>query len=162
MKLQTDPILPNDAAGLAFAVKALMRRAATVVNGLVDGLSNVDNTADIDKPVSTAQQAAINAAASVGISQTWQNLTASRAAGVTYTNSTGRPITVAVTAISSVAGATNLDPFIDGVQQPGQAVAASAAAYRVKDTFVVPVGSTYRADITGSSSPTLWSWFELR
>jgi hypothetical protein len=46
MKLQTEPILPNDPQGLAAAVKNLFRRTATSVNALIEGrLSAVDSFA---------------------------------------------------------------------------------------------------------------------
>jgi hypothetical protein len=37
MKLQTDPILPADQAGLVFALRNLLRRTAAAVNGLAEG-----------------------------------------------------------------------------------------------------------------------------
>ncbi|MBA3773829.1 MAG: hypothetical protein H0X13_15465 [Ramlibacter sp.] len=44
MKLQTDPILPADPAGLVNAIKTLFRRTATTVNGMAEGrLSAVDS-----------------------------------------------------------------------------------------------------------------------
>ena len=36
-----------------------------------------------------------------GWGQTWQDVTASRSAGVTYTNTTGKPIVVSVSAVGS-------------------------------------------------------------
>lgn len=46
MKLQTEPLLPVDPAGLAAAVKQLFRRVAATVNGMAEGrLSAVDSFA---------------------------------------------------------------------------------------------------------------------
>lgn len=46
MKLQSEPILPADPAGLAAAVKQLFKRAAATVNGMAEGrLSAVDSFA---------------------------------------------------------------------------------------------------------------------
>jgi hypothetical protein len=51
-----------------------IRQALTMVDGflkaLIDGLSNVDNTSDADKPVSTATQAALAAKAASNHSHT--------------------------------------------------------------------------------------------
>ena len=42
----------------------------------------------------------------VGVNQTWTDVTASRSAGTTYTNSTGKPITVSVSCPASGTGGT--------------------------------------------------------
>ena len=83
-------------------------------------------------------------ASSFGVGQTWQNLTSSRASGVTYTNSTGKPILVIV----NTYGGTSI---VDGV----------TLRYIGFDTegdwsFIVPSGSTY--SVTGN----IQSWAELR
>ena len=81
---------------------------------------------------------------SLGVGQTWQNLTSSRASGVTYTNSTGKPILVVV---NTYAGTS----IVDGV----------TLRYIGDDSegdwsFIVPSGSTY--SVTGN----IRSWAELR
>jgi len=43
-------------------------------------------------------------ALSIGVGQTWQDMTSSRVSGVTYTNSTGKPITAAVNIIDAYTG----------------------------------------------------------
>lgn len=100
-----------------------------------------------------------SAGGDIGVGQTWQDLTASRSSGVTYTNTTGKPIMVMVRAYRlgnayvraqlSVDGVVvglnrNYMPYSDGN------IYASAIA-------IVPDGSTYIASTEG----TMY-WSELR
>ena len=91
-----------------------------------------------------------------GIGQTWQDMTASRAIGVTYLNNTGKPIEVIVSI-----GITNTlnDKFfnINGViigVVPGNSTTGSNIW-----TFIVPNGSTYSL---GGSNYSIVKWMELR
>lgn len=89
----------------------------------------------------------------LGVGQTWQNVTASRAFNITYTNTTGRSIFVQVSQQSST---TFFNGVVDGV------AIMSVREDSTSDNpvgFLVPPGSTYRVD---TSSGTLLTWFELR
>lgn len=83
-----------------------------------------------------------------GISQTWQDVTASRSAGVTYTNSTGKPIMI------SIYNTLSLNVVINGVTV-GKTICLNSVP---TISFIVPNGSTYL--VTGTFSALLWS--ELR
>ena len=85
-------------------------------------------------------------AASLGVGQSWQDVTASRAFSTLYTNNTGKPIQVAVimSSFSQLRINGGVVPYWGG----------SAPASIV---FVVPVGATYWV-----SGTTLSSWWELR
>lgn len=102
---------------------------------------------------------------SLAAQQSWVNVTAGRALGTTYTNTTGHAITVAVV-INSVAsppsGSAGLTPTIAGVAQVGPLHFVQGANYQVKDTFVVPAGATYSVAAFGTVGGTLLSWNELR
>lgn len=89
----------------------------------------------------------------LGLGQTWQDVSASRSTGVTYTNTTGRPLFVM---LSSVDGGTNVVQIdIDSVTTDIGSQSFVAAF------FVVPDGSTYSATLTlGAAS--FRSWNELR
>ena len=87
----------------------------------------------------------------LGVGQTWQNLSGSRSAGVTYTNSTGRPIVVSVRAET---GTSDCSIVVDSVTA---ALALQTTATRNFLTVVVPNGSTY---IMQPSFSGLWA--ELR
>lgn len=90
----------------------------------------------------------------IGVGQTWQNVTASRSAGVTYTNTTGKPIQVIIVARSG--GSTVFTVTVGG----------ETFALRYANTqdeyspiiFIVPDGITYSA--TGGRS--IDKWLELR
>lgn len=89
-----------------------------------------------------------------GYNQTWQDVTASRALGTTYTNTSGRPIEVFI----------NLD---DNGATVGVSITIGGISWTTADpgsqafmtpSFVVPPGNTY--SVTGGS--TLRKWLELR
>ena len=77
---------------------------------------------------------------SIGINQTWQNMTGSRTSGTTYTNSTGKPIMVNVQST----GASTCSCVVSGV-----IVAIYSQTNNVEtSSFIVPNGATYT--LTGS------------
>lgn len=111
-------------------------------------------------PDATITQAELATAVQpIGVGQTWQIVTGSRAYGTTYTNSTGRPITVAITNSSS-SGLASLNITVGGVQIYDIAANAVASSYYGSLMFVVPSGTTYSAVVSGSS--VLAKWAELR
>lgn len=95
----------------------------------------------------------------LGISQTYQNVTASRSAGVTYTNTTGKPIYVVVRTFAAAVGAdVNAQLSVDGtVITDGIANAAANAAICL--SAIVPDGSTYSLNIIAGGFNI---WFELK
>ena len=96
----------------------------------------------------------------IGVGQTWQNVTASRALNTTYTNTTGRPIMISI----YCAGQPNhceWELLVDGVQLGHQGVVSVASAgMRATMSAIVPAGSTYRANNILNAG--LQSWAELR
>lgn len=90
----------------------------------------------------------------VGYGQTWNDVTGSRAANTTYTNSTGKPIVVWV-GFSVVSGGS-ITYLVNGV------TIAYHASVDIGDiipvSFIVPAGATYRCNTTS----TLNRWSELR
>jgi hypothetical protein len=93
----------------------------------------------------------------IGLSQTTQVLTESRALNVTYTNSTGRPIVVYVSVANSVSSPVMLNQ-IDGVTIYGAASPTANTWFSM--TLIVPIGSTYLINMNGT--PTLQYWVETR
>lgn len=89
-----------------------------------------------------------------GSGQTWQNVTASRAFGTTYTNSTGKPI-IATVFTSNGAASGVVRMFVDGQQVFRASTYTGEGASGIS---VIPNGSTYYA--TGTVALT--SWLELR
>ena len=85
----------------------------------------------------------------IGVNQSWQDVTASRASGVTYTNSAGKPIMVVITGN----GATYQ------ITVAGTLVASGNTSSTVTiSTFIVQNGATYVVNLSGS----LTKWAELR
>lgn len=90
----------------------------------------------------------------LGVGQTWQDVSASRALGTTYTNSTGRPIMVA----GSTYGASSQTQIqVDGAPLG----TTSSSGLNGFICAVVPSGSTYKI-LVASGSATLGAWTELR
>jgi hypothetical protein len=90
----------------------------------------------------------------LGVGQTWQDVKSSRSSMVTYTNTSGKPIQVAITIGSG--GNTTRSFYINGV------AVAYAYGYDWADystmNFIIPNGATYKAD----GGYTISKWFELR
>ena len=123
----------------------------------------VNTKADVNGSVSeafsaTTATAATNVTNALGQGQSWTDVKASRSKGVTYTNSTGKPIAVA---ISSEGGGTqgritltigSVDVMLDGID--------SSYSNNMGSVFgIVPNGTTYSAT---SDYSTFSLWTELR
>jgi len=91
----------------------------------------------------------------LGFGQTWQNVTASRAFGTTYTNTTGRPIAVQVQC--SGAANNNIAITVGGVALVNSGSGGGAIVYDAA-VGIVPPSATYSA--SGAAGLTLW--VELR
>lgn len=93
----------------------------------------------------------------VGTRKSWQNLLASRALGVTYTNGTGREITVLVAA-SSTSSAAIVFTLGSGVILRGQ---AGSVGLTLRAAFQIPNGETYTVTVSVGTG-TLLEWTEYR
>ncbi|MEX9651841.1 hypothetical protein [Providencia sp. PROV117] len=89
-----------------------------------------------------------------GIGQTWKDMLSERTSGTTYTNSTGKPISVSVTQL----GGQDITMVIEVggvvISRP-----SSTGVSRCFITFTVPDGVTYKVTSTGSE---IINWAELR
>jgi hypothetical protein len=154
---------PNTGAFTTLSATAV---TATSITGLTTPLSRAQGgtglsaagtagnvlTSDGTNWVSSASQ-------SIGLQQTWQNVTASRAYATTYTNTTGRPIFIVVgTSASSLNGSLGIT--IDGVMVNGGNSAPNGGGVTV--SCLIPPGSTYSVSVTGGSVAALANWQELR
>ena len=155
----------SDAGGTSGAIQ---------VNGTDKLTINSDSTVSAatpavgDNTTKLATTAFVKASGLGGGGQSWQSLTASRAFGTTYTNSTGRPIMVAVTVGIDGAG-SGPRPYLES-RVSGILVGYTVLGDRNGSNFewgygtvsmLVPDGATYVASVT-SGSPTILSWAELR
>jgi hypothetical protein len=92
-----------------------------------------------------------SAPVSLGVGQTWTDVSSSRTSGTTYTNSTGKPIMVAIN--GNMLSGINIT--VGGVTICTYSAINNSFNYQ----FVVPIGATY--SFTGNLSSTS-SWIELR
>lgn len=127
-----------------------------------DGLFNNTLTSTNTNQALTAAQGKalkdnkLDTFAAFGVGQTWQDFTGSRSSGVTYTNNTGKPITVIVSirdanaysgVLVRVSGIIIID--VDDVGAQG------TTPY----TFIVPNDASYSVTV---NSNTIRAWAELR
>jgi len=91
-----------------------------------------------------------------GVGQTWQDVTGSRASGVTYTNTTGKPITVIFSVESTDTQVVR--GYVDSYQV-ARFVCFAGGGGNALDcmSFIVPNSSTYKIDYSSTGL-----WFELR
>jgi len=127
----------------------------TEVDGLLDAKAAISGQAfsgNISAPNLSGTNTGDQDLSEIGVGQTWQIV--SRASGVTYTNTTGKPIAAAVSIrdaggndpVTAFVGATRVIYYID-------------VAWWETFTFIIPAGSTYKCDY---SPVILVSWVELR
>ena len=141
---------------LAFTSDSIIGNAATAtklqtarniaLSGAVSGNADFDGSGNIT--INTVDNF------SIGVNQTWQNVTESRAINTTYTNTTGRTIFVLIS-LARANGNNFLrinNTIIDDIDTQ------ASAGDRI--SFVVPNGATYKIDI--GSSAELRYWSELR
>lgn len=112
-------------------------------DGDVDGL-----VAKLATAITTNLQLGEAAKVSLGVDQTWQDMTSSRSIGVVYTNTTGKPIQLLLDFVRPSAS-WSVNVRINGVTISG------AGGY----CPVIPNNSTYQVITTGISSV---NWRELR
>jgi len=96
----------------------------------------------------------------VGVGQTWQDVTGSRAISTSYTNSTGKPIQVSINARSSTAAF--IQASVGGVTLIGSDNGGTTGP-RMFISFIVPNGIAYSASLSaGSLVSGSLQWAELR
>jgi hypothetical protein len=98
----------------------------------------------------------------VGVGQTWQNVTASRVSGTTYTNSTGKPIVVNVLSDQGSGGSATLTATISGVSFIIATESNSSGGTRSAGNVIVPNNATYMIVASGTGVSGIASWHELR
>lgn len=104
------------------------------------------------KVATTAFTKAQSESVAIGTGQTWQDVTASRVSGTTYTNSTGKPIMVT---ISTTQGTNPIQTLIsEGLIVFGGITTASNSA--IQGCAIIRNGATYLY------SGTIARWLELR
>jgi len=95
----------------------------------------------------------------LGVGQSWVNVMGSRVAGTTYTNSTGKPIFIAVTVVAGGSGNSTLELVINEVFNSRTAFYTNASGYQSSLSSIIPNGSTYRVGVLNA---TINIFMELR
>lgn len=101
----------------------------------------------------------------IGLGQTWQLVTGSRAYSTTYTNSTSRPILVKVHIAQTIVNQlTAVEGRINGVAiHMVQAAGSAAGGQNFMIDLLVPPGATYALVVTNNSGGSaIAQWAELR
>lgn len=101
----------------------------------------------------------------LGDGQTWQNVTGSRTTGVAYSNTTGRTIFVATSALASVASTTRDSTFlVNGVVYAYSSSSNNSGTDGQSHNYFMPIpaGATYQLNTSGGGSFTINYWSELR
>ena len=100
---------------------------------------------------------ALTSLSSLGFSQSWQNITGSRTAGVTYTNTTGRPIALAVS--TNNAATSGIVITVAGVTVQSSSGSVGGGAFTSDAFAIVPPGATY---VVTTLAVAISTWNELR
>jgi len=132
----------------------------TNTNQLTNG-ANFITAASIPTNISTFTNNSgyLTSATSFGGDQTWQNVLSSRGRGVTYTNSTGRPIALSI----SVDRSYNWYLVINSVQIVYlKNLIVVEAIDEGLITSIVPVSGTYYLEVQPISGLPILKWFEFR
>lgn len=125
--------------------------ATETVKGIIELATNAEVQAGTD--TTRAVTPAGLKSAVIGVGQTWQDVKASRAIGTTYTNSTGKPIEVAITTTqtSSPTIVVNGISILTNADNVGGVIVGLSC--------IIPNGATYSLSNAGG---TITYWFELR
>lgn len=122
-----------------------------------DGVGNVTATVRHDDGVLASEAHADFVA---GVGRTWQNVTASRSAGVTYTNNTGRDIEVSITHRTS-SGLNAISLIVNGATRSQFLNRFESQFFQLGTvSCLVPSGGTYYALKSGTTDSI--GWMELR
>ena len=146
---------------MSISLKANADGSGTLLNGSTPVMEVAANgTVSLPKVVqATVTGQPVTYDQTFGVGQTWQDVTASRALGVTYTNSTGKPIQVSFYAGGS-ADQTQYIMDIGGIVH----IMGFGTGYDAGNfNLIIPTGVSYsisRNNVTSLDSG--WAWRELR
>lgn len=148
---------------------SLIKKDGTII-GTINATGLFNNTltsTNTDQALTAAQGKALQdnkleVTAAFAVGQTWTNVSGSRVAGTTYTNSTGKPIQVYAELTSASTGVVALEAYasVGGVVVDRDTLYSSSNTYKLGLSFVVPSGATYSINIV--SNVTLTYVSELR
>lgn len=144
-----DSLLALSLGGGVWAVTHVQRYTpyATQAQAIAGTLDNLDGAFMTPRNVSDTLNARV-----LGMGQTLVNVTGSRSSGVTYQNTTGRPITATIT---STGDNNQMQQSNDGVNWIVMGVGSGNSGEKNTVTLIIPDGGYYRAF-------NFLYWIELR
>lgn len=96
----------------------------------------------------------------IGTSQSWQNVTSSRSAGVTYTNTTNKPIEVKIICQNTnTGGGIGISLSVNGTVIDSQSMITANTIEKLSVSAIVPPLSTY---LYTQDSGDTYTWHELK
>jgi hypothetical protein len=98
-----------------------------------------------------------SAPSSLGVSQTWQDVTSSRTLNTNYTNSTGKPIFIAFNYVNTI-GTNDSTITVSGIEVSSSRTNPEATSGHITLNAIVPNGEVYKIESTSS----IRKWLELR
>lgn len=129
-------------------------------------VSSLESIGPIKAAPSSASNEAVVQSQVFGLGQTWQELTASRAIGVTYVNSSSKPIEVAVRIISNTGNLLShyygVALLSGGVAVSSNTAVAGGAGFVLEARATILPGASYMATISTNVSASLQLWAECR
>jgi hypothetical protein len=146
---------PNTGAFTTLSASSLTLATALARGQGGTGLTSAGTSGNVLTSDGTNWTSALNP--TIGVNQTWQDVTSSRAFSTNYTNSTGKPIMVSINLYNGGGGpSSGIGLIVSGILI-GNAYQPGIANGFAQLTAIVPNGATYSC--TGT---TLGSWLELR
>ena len=148
----------SDLANVVYSTTAITSLPFRVVGYVESTQATAGTWATAPTTIQGMGGQALAAMSSLGYGQTWQVVTGSRALTTTYYNTTGKPIMV-FAQVDIVTAGNNCILNVNG----SAAVSGNANSIANYPSFVcglVPAGQSY--SITGTGTPTLTMWRELR
>lgn len=145
-----------------FAKKEDIPQAATETKAGIVKLKNSITGSLSDTAVSeNAVKEYVSKSAGLGIGQSWQDVAAQRQIGVTYTNTTGKPIALAVTLqAGGIGGEADIKLSVNGEIVCFQYISGANSSPALSALWIILPGDTY--SLTAQSSGNLIRWLELR
>lgn len=133
--------------GTTATILANLKASAAAVNG--------DATKTFSVATATASAHATRYDQVLGLGQTWQNVTGSRAQGTTYTNTTGKPIALSI--CSGTSSSSGVALTVGGLSVASSLIQLAGGSFVASVFAIVPPGVTYSVPSWNTGS-----WFELR
>ena len=134
--------------------------ASTASNFTLNPPLNNGNLVSTGDTASVSQAMLASAVVPMGVGQTVTDVTASRATGTTYTNTTGRPILLTYGGNAAAAGNSYVYIQVNGTNMAvlGGASGAATNSLQISSvSLVVPAGATYAVQKTGTFTTQFWT-----